>query len=133
MSYSDPKYGVRRRIVTAGKNDAGGTGVGDNSIFSFSRKTKIIKFGIIPTASDVIATSTTNWTLETQAGTDLGTFTPGSAVLGTGTATGNTITATTVAINKVLRINQTVAADSGTFVGYCDVEEQYDAESISSD
>lgn len=126
MSYSDPKYGVRTRLLSPEASDIGVAGVKDHCKFSFARKTKIIKFGIIPTASDCICTSTTNFTLETDAGTDLGTFTPGSAVFGTGTATGNTITATTVAANAVIKGNITVIGDSGSAQFYVDVEEQFD-------
>lgn len=127
MSYSDAKYGVRRRIVSSNKDDLGATGVmPENDKFSFSRKTKILKFGIIPTASDCISSTTTTLVIETDAGTDLGTWTPGDNTLGTGTATGKTITATTVAKNKVVVGNVTEVGSSGTFVWYLDIEEQFD-------
>ncbi len=127
MSYSDARYGLVRRIVAHEKDDAGVTGVSEAK-FSFPKKTKIIKFGVIPYASDVLVATNTNFTLETDAGTDLGTFTPGaSGELGTGTATGNTITATTVAANKVVVGNVTVAGSSGSFYWFVDVREQFDA------
>lgn len=129
MSYSDPKYGVRRRVISNQEDDLDATGVNiKDDHFTFAKKTKIVKFGVVPTASDLICTSTTNFTLETVSGDDLGTFTPGSAALGSYNATGNTITATTIAENTIIQGNVTVKGDSGTFRWFVDVEEQFDVD-----
>lgn len=130
MSYSDAKYGLERRIIMDEEDDVGATGVSKGSV-SFSRKTKIIKFGVIPNDADVLCSTTTTFTLETDVGTDLATFIPGRGVLGTGTATGKTITATTVTKNNVVRVNITEAGSSGSVNYYVDVKEQFDqADSI---
>jgi len=125
MSYSDAKYGLERRIVIDEEDDVGSTGVSKGSA-SVSRKSKIIKFGLIPNDADVICSTTTTFVLELDDGTDLGSFTPGKATLGTGTATGVTITATSVALNSVVRVNVTEAGSSGSVNYYVDVREQFD-------
>lgn len=127
MSYSDSKYGLERRIIMDEEDDVGSTGQSKGAI-SVSRKSKIIKFGIIPNDADVICSTTTTFTLETDAGTDLGTFVPGDLTIGTGTASGKTITATTIAKNKVVRVNVTEAGVSGSVNYYIDVKEQFDTE-----
>ena len=125
MSYSDAKYGLTRRITKYPHDDLGATGASE-ALFSFSEKTDIVKFGIIPVASDCISSTTTTLVIETDAGTDLGTWTPGDITIGTGSATGKTITATSVAAGKVLRGNVTEAGSSGSFLWFVDVREQFD-------
>jgi len=126
MSYSDPKYGLRRRIMMPMEDDVGTTGQ-SVGMLSFKNKTKIYKFGIIPNDADCIFATTSAFTLETDAGTDLGTWTPGHGTVGTGTATGKSITATTVAAGKVIRVNITTAGSSGSVNYFVDVKEQFDA------
>lgn len=129
MSYSDPKYGLKRRITVDGeKRDFGATGTGETGMVSFNTKTKIYKFGIIPTATDCRSTTTGTIVIETDSGTDLGSWTfAARTTLGTGTATGKTITATTVPANAVVRLNVTEAGSKGTFIWFVDVAEQFNA------
>jgi hypothetical protein len=128
MSYSNGKYGQKVRLVNDEKRDFGGTGIGETCAWSFCRKTKIYKFGIIPTATDCRSTTTGTIVIETDAGTDLGSWTfAARSTLGTGTATGKTITATTVAAGKVVRLNVTEAGSKGTYISFIDVAEQFDA------
>ncbi len=132
MSYSDNKYGLVRRVLIQEPDDTGATGVSAGMI-SVSRKSKLYKFGIIPTTMDMVASTTTTFVLETDAGTDLATFTPGGGTLGTGTATGKSFTATTVAAGKVLRVNVTEAGSSGSVLYFVDLKEQFDATSNTDD
>jgi len=125
-NYSDPKFGLVRRVVGTTEDDVGATGQSADA-FSVYERTSIVKFGIVP-ASDIVCTTTTTFVLETESGTDLATFIPGSAVLATGEATGIVPeTATTIAANQVVRGNVTVVGDSGKFLWYVDLREQFDA------
>ena len=128
-SYSDSKFGHVIRTVGGTFDDIGATGQSADT-FSWATKAKIVKFGVICHTPALLWATTTNFTLETESGTDLGTFTPGATgTLGTGEASGNTITATTVAANQVVRGNVTVVGSSGSFYWYVDAHEQYDATS----
>ncbi len=125
-SYSDPKFGLVRRYVSGTEDDVGTADASGDSM-SVAERSSIVKFGVIPN-SDLVCTTTTAFVLETEAGTDLATFVPGSAVLATGQATGVAPeTATTIAKNEVIRLDVDVVGDTGKFHWYVDLQEHYDA------
>jgi hypothetical protein len=126
-NYSDPKYGLRRRLLFNGpRYDVAATAQSEGML-CVPTKTEILKLGLIPVASDCIFATATTLTIETDGGTDLATFTPGRGTLGTGTATGKSITATSVAAGTVLRVIQTTAGTSGSYLAFIDVRQRFDA------
>ena len=82
---------------------------------------------MIPAAVDCIFATASTLVIETDAGTDIATFTPGRGTVGTGTATGKTITATSIGAGTVLRSTQTTAGSSGSYIAFIDVRERFDA------
>ena len=128
MSYSDAKYGLKRRIVFP-NIDAIGTAAIHPDEISFATKTKIIKFGIIAQDNSVRASSDTVLDLVTAAGAaTLAQFTTSTAaVIATAdVATGTTLTtATTVAANAVIQGAVGVIGSAGNFQYYIDVQEQF--------
>jgi len=131
-TYSDAKYGFRRRLLFNGpRYDVGATAQSE-AMLSVSSKTEILKLGLIPVASDCIFATATTLTIEKDDGTNLATFTPGRGTLGTGTATGKSITATSVAAGTVLRVIQTTAGTSGSYLAFIDVRERFSAESADA-
>ena len=127
-SYSDYKYGLKRRIVSPTKDDFAATGQ-CKDIISFNAKTKIFKFGVIPWTTLIRASSTASFVVETEEGTDLGTFSlsGNEQSLTAGDATGDTITATTVAAGRSITFNVVEAGSSGSFYWFVDVAEQFNA------
>jgi len=128
MNYSDPKYGLKRRIVVGKAHDFAITGK-QEGIISFNTKTKIYKFGIIPWATLCRASTTAQTVLETEEGTALGNWnlSGGEQSLIAGDATGATITATTVAAGRSVAFNLVEAGSSGSFFWFVDAAEQFDA------
>ena len=128
MGYSDPKYGLKRRIMANKAHDFAATGK-QEGIISFNTKTKIFKFGVVPWATLCRASSTAQTVLETEEGTTLGNWnlSGGEQSLGAGDATGKTITATTVAAGRSVAFNLVEAGSSGSFYWFVDVAEQFNA------
>lgn len=126
-SYSDSRFGPKRRVIIGGMDDFGATGISTGGFVS-EVKTKITKFGIIPVQLALESTSSGSLVLELASGTDLGTFTIATRTsYPLGTATGVTITATIVAPNKLVVGNVTEAGSKGSFVWFIDVQEVFDA------
>ncbi len=131
MSYSNSKYGLIRRAIIDLEDDVGSTGVSAGGI-SVPRKSKIYKFGVIPTGAAAVCSTTTTFVLETEAGTVLATFVPGKEDLTVKPATGEPFTATTITANNTLKVNITEAGSSGSVNYYVDLKEQFDA-SVDTD
>lgn len=102
-TYSDSRYGTVRRITTIGqgKDDAAGVGTQAEVFLTVPKKSKIVKFGVISAASDVVCSTSTTFELRTSAGAKLATFVPGACTIGSGVATGVAPeTATAIAQNS---------------------------------
>jgi len=126
MSYADSKYGLKRRVVFPNVDDIATAAVHPDCI-AFPTKTKIVKFGLLAQDNDVRVSSNTILDLITPAGTLANfTFSTAAVVAATDIATGNTITATTVAANTVLQGAVGVIGSGGNFQYYIDVQEQFD-------
>jgi len=128
-SYSDPKFGLVRRVIFPNVDAIGTAAVHPDEI-SFPTKTKIIKFGIITQDNDVRASSLTQLDLVSAAGAaTLATFVFPSTIttIGTDVASGKTLTATTIAANAVVQGAVGVIGSAGNFQYYIDVQEQYEA------
>jgi hypothetical protein len=128
-TYSDPKYGLKRRVMANKAHDFVSTGK-QEGVISFNTKTKIFKFGIVPWATLIRASSTAQMKLETEEGTALGTWnlSGGEQSLGAGDATGASITATTVAAGRSVAFNLVEAGSSGSFFWFVDIAEKFDAD-----
>jgi hypothetical protein len=130
-SYSDSRYGIVRRAFTTPvtKDDTAAAGTLAEAYIVLPKKSLIRKFGVMSAASDVICTTTTTFELRTIAGAKLATFVPGSAVIGTGQATGAAPeTATTIAQNGVMvGCIGTDPADSGSIYYFVDYIQDFEA------
>jgi hypothetical protein len=103
--YADSGYGVVHRAFTVPqtKDDAAGVGTLAEAYITLPEKAHIVKFGVMSAASDVVCSTSTTFELRTSGGTKLATFVPGSAVIGTGDASGVAPeTATTIAQNTAM-------------------------------
>ena len=129
MSYSDAKYGLKRRVIFPNVESIASAAVHPDEI-SFPTKTKIVKFGILSQDNDVRVSSDTVLDLiiagPTAATLAQFSFTTAAVVAATDKATGDTITATTVAKDVVLQGAVGVIGSSGNFQYYIDVQEQFD-------
>lgn len=130
-TYSDSRYGLIHRAFTVPltKDDPGAAGTLAEAYIVLPKKAIIRKFGIMSAASDVICTTTTEFCLRTVGGTKLATFVPGSAVIGTGEASGAAPeTATTIAQNTPMMCHVgTDPADSGSIYYFVDWTEDYES------
>ena len=126
--YTAPRYDVVQTHKFPTKDDPGASGVVVEEFFRLPFKAKLVRFGIIPAASDVICSTTTSFMLRTEGGTELATFVPGGTTLGTGEATGCAPeTATTIAKNQVVQPGVKVAGDSGSVFYFFDYQQTYDS------
>jgi len=128
MSYSDAKYGLKRRVIFPTSDDISATGTGVDQI-SFPTKTKIIKFGVIGVDCDVRVSSDTILELLT-AGTAAtlaqNAYTTAAVIAATDAASGITLTtATTLAANACVQGAVSTIGSAGTFQYYIDVQEQF--------
>lgn len=105
------------------KDDVGTAGTLVESFFILPKRSKLVKFGIMSAASDIICSTTTSFELRTVKGTKVYTFTTGSLVLGTGDATGAVGAATYLKRNKpYVGCVGTDVGDSGSFYYFIDVK-----------
>lgn len=128
MSYSDSKYGLKRRIVFPSVDAIGTAAVHPDEI-SFPTKTKIVKVGLISQDNDLRASSVTKIQIvKGNGGATLGSFIFPATIttIGSDTATGVSITATTIAANQVIQGEVATIGSSGNFQYYIDVQEQFD-------
>jgi len=132
MSYSDAKYGLKRRVIfpTADTMEAAATH--DDKI-SFSTKTKILKLGVIATDGDLRVSSDTVLDLiywPAGGGTTSTllsiSYTTAGVICATGQETGDTITATTLSAGDSVAPAVGVIGSDGTFMWYIDIQEQFD-------
>lgn len=129
IGYAKSQYGHTHRVLMAPlqKDDVATAGTLTEAFFVVPVKSKLIKFGIMSAASDVICSTTTSFELRTGKGTILAEFVTGSLVLGTGDATGAApTTATHLKANKgYMGCVGTDVGDSGSFFYFIDVQEQF--------
>jgi hypothetical protein len=127
-TYSDPKYGLKRRVIFPNVDSIASAAVHPDLI-SFPTKTKILKFGIIAQDNDVRVSSNTVLDLiiagATAATLAQFTFSAAAVIAATDVATGDTITATTLAANETLQGAVGVIGSAGNFQYYIDVQEQF--------
>jgi hypothetical protein len=112
----------RATTIGQGKCDAAAVGTQAEVFITLPKKSKITKFGIISAASDIVCSTTTSFELRRAAGTKIVSFVPGSAVIGSGEATGVAPAAATfIAANTPMRFCVgTDPADSGSVFYFVD-------------
>lgn len=131
MPYSESKYGLVRRAFTVPltKDDVGAAGTLAEAFITLPRKSKIVAFGIMSAASDVVLATADGFELRTVNGTKLATWVAdGDYTLATGMASAAPIeTATTIAKNKgmVCCVGTNVGV-SGSVYYFVDYQEQFD-------
>ena len=130
--YSDSAYGLVRRAFTVPltKHDVGTAGTLSEAFIVLPKKSKIVKFGIMSAASDVVLATDDGFELRTVNGTKLATFVADADyTLGTGEATGQAPeTATTIAANHAMVCCvATNAGVSGSVYYFVDYKEQFTA------
>lgn len=133
--YTDPEFGVKMTHRFPSKfSPATATANGIEAMgFRLPYKAKLIKIGIIPTATEVTCSTTTAFALVTEGGTELATFVPGSrADLATGEATGCAPeTATNIPSGQIVLPAVTIAGvtgdpnSSGSILMFFDYQEAY--------
>lgn len=128
MSYSDAKYGLKRRVIFPTSDDIKVAGAGADQI-CFPTKTRIIKFGMIGVNNDIRVSSDTIVELLT-AGTAATlaqlAYTTAEVITATDTATGITLSpATTLAANACVQGAVSTIGSAGTIQYYIDVQEQF--------
>jgi len=128
MSYSDAKYGLKRRVIFPTHEDIKGTGAGVDQI-CFATKTKLIKFGMIGVNNDIRVSSDTIielLTAGTAATLAQNKYTTAAIIAATDKATGVTLTtATTLAANTTVQGAVSAIGSTGTFQYYIDIQEQF--------
>jgi len=127
-AYTDPRYSVVQTHKFPTKDDVGASAVVTEEFFRLPFKAKLVRFGVISAASDIVCSSSTSFMLRTEGGTELATFVPGKTSLGSGEATGCAPeTATTIAKNQVVQPGVKVVGDSGSFFYFFDYQQTYDS------
>jgi len=128
MSYSDDRYGIRRKVLLP-TADAIGAAAVHPDIIQFAKKTKIYKFGIVAQDNDVRCSSDTILELcKGNGGATVATFvfTAAAVIAATEAATGVTLaTPLTVDAGSVLQAAVGVIGSGGNFQWYLDVQESF--------
>lgn len=126
-TYSNSRFGPTKRKLGTVLDDFGASGQ-HTEYFTWNNKVKIFKFGIIPNTTAVRSTTTGTLVIETESGTDLGSWNfTDQTTIATGTASGNTITATTIPAGVAIAGNVTEEGSKGSFFWFVDYKEQFDA------
>ena len=85
-------------------------------------KSKLVKFGVMSAASDVICSTTTSFSLKTWKGSVVATFRPGDITIGSGVATGKAPdTATNLKRARRYRVSVVEGGSKGSVYAFCDL------------
>lgn len=132
-SYSDSAYGLVRRVFTVPitKDDVKTAGTLAETYITVPKKSKLVRFGVMSAASDVVMATNDGFELRTNNGTEVATWAADADyTLATGHATGATPeTATCLVKNKsYMCCVSTNTGLSGSIYYFVDVVDDLDPE-----